>query len=59
MAEGKVKATVSDMDKLIRLEEFLTEERGAGEQTRVIIEWKDAPNPSEGQDGVAGPSKSR
>jgi hypothetical protein len=54
IAEGKVKPTVSDLDRLIRLEEFLKEERGAGEQTRVIFEWRDASNPSEEQEKEAG-----
>ncbi|MFH1220080.1 MAG: hypothetical protein V1694_06460 [Candidatus Eisenbacteria bacterium] len=54
IADGKVKPTVSDLDRLIRLEEFLREERKAGEQTKFIIEWRDASNPSEGQDKEAG-----
>ncbi|MFH1219372.1 MAG: hypothetical protein V1694_02850 [Candidatus Eisenbacteria bacterium] len=54
MAEGKVKPSVSDLDKLIRLEELLREEGKAGEQTRVIFEWRDAGNPSGEQDKEAG-----
>jgi len=54
IAEGKVKPSVSDLDRLIRLEEFLREERKAGEQTKFIIEWRDASNPSEEQDKEAG-----
>ncbi len=54
IAEGKVKPSVSDLDRLIRLEEFLREERGAGEQTKVVIEWRDASNPSEDQDKESG-----
>ena len=54
IAEGKVKPSVSDLDKLIRLEEFLREEGKAGEQTKVVIEWRDASNPSEGQDEEGG-----
>jgi hypothetical protein len=50
IAEGKVTPSVSDLDRLIRLEEFLREVRGAGEQTRFIFEWRDAIKPSEGQD---------
>ena len=56
IADGKVKPSVSDLDKLIRLEEFLREERKAGEQTKFIIEWRDASNPSEGQDKEIGGS---
>jgi hypothetical protein len=44
-----VKPTVSDLDKLIRLEEFLREEK-VGDQTKIIFEWRDARAPSEGQD---------
>ena len=54
MAEGKVKPSVSDLDKLIRLEEFLREERGAGEQPRLIIEWLDHTGPAKKQDREAG-----
>ncbi|MFH1220082.1 MAG: hypothetical protein V1694_06470 [Candidatus Eisenbacteria bacterium] len=54
IAEGKAKFMVSDLDKLIRLEQFLREEGKAGEQTRVIFEWRDASKPSEGQDEEAG-----
>ncbi|MFH1220084.1 MAG: hypothetical protein V1694_06480 [Candidatus Eisenbacteria bacterium] len=54
IAEGKVKPTVSDLDKLIRLEEFLREEGKAGEQTKVVIEWRDYTNPSKEQDEEAG-----
>ena len=53
-AAGKVKVTVSDLDRLIRLEEFLREEGKAGEQTRTIFEWRDASNPSDEQDKKAG-----
>ena len=53
IAEGKAKVTVADLDKLIRLEEFLREEK-ASEQTKFIIEWRDASNPSEEQDEEAG-----
>ena len=54
IAEGKAKVTVADLDRLIRLEEFLREEKKAGEQTKFIIEWSDATSPSEGQDGETG-----
>ncbi len=50
IAEGKVKVTVPDLDKIIRLEEFLREERVAGEQTKIVLEWMDGSNPSEEQD---------
>ena len=40
IAEGKVKVTLSDLDRLIRLEEFLREE--APEQPmQVIIQWSE------------------
>ncbi|MFH1219368.1 MAG: hypothetical protein V1694_02830 [Candidatus Eisenbacteria bacterium] len=55
IAEGKVKPSVSDLDRLIRLEEFLREEGKAGEQTKIIFEWRDASNPSEGQDKAGEP----
>ncbi|MFH1219366.1 MAG: hypothetical protein V1694_02820 [Candidatus Eisenbacteria bacterium] len=54
MAEGKVKPTVSDLDRLIRLEEFLREERKAGEQTKLIVEWIDHTDPATKQDEEAG-----
>ncbi|MFH1220087.1 MAG: hypothetical protein V1694_06495 [Candidatus Eisenbacteria bacterium] len=54
IADGKVKPSVSDLDRLIRLEEFLREEGKAGEQTKIIFEWRDATKPSEEQDGEAG-----
>jgi hypothetical protein len=50
MAEGKVKPTVSDLDRLIRLEEFLREEK-AGEQTKLIVEWVDYNDPAKKKDG--------
>ncbi len=37
-----------------RLEEFLREERVAGEQTKIILEWRDASNPSEDRDKESG-----
>jgi hypothetical protein len=50
MAEGKVKPSVSDLDRLIRLEEFLREEK-VGEQTKLIVEWVDYKDPATKQDG--------
>ncbi len=50
IADGKVKPTVSDLDRLIRLEEFLREEGVGGEQTKVVIEWRDADAPTEERD---------
>jgi hypothetical protein len=38
IAEGKVKVTVADLDRLIRLEEFLREEEKA-EGTKIVLEW--------------------
>jgi hypothetical protein len=35
---GKVKVTVADLDRLIRLEEFLREEEKA-EGTKIVLEW--------------------
>ena len=40
IAEGKVKATVADLDRLIRLEEFLREE-GEKQQLKVVMCWSD------------------
>lgn len=40
IAEGKVKVTVADLDRLIRLEEFLREDLKS-EQPTIIFEWKD------------------
>jgi hypothetical protein len=39
IAEGKVKPTISDLDRLIRLEEFLRED-DPKERTKFIIEWR-------------------
>jgi transposase len=41
IAEGKVKPTISDLDRLIRLEEFLREEQKA-EGLKVVLWWTDA-----------------
>jgi hypothetical protein len=38
IAEGKVKPTMTDLDRLIRLEEFLRDEEKA-EGTKIILEW--------------------
>jgi hypothetical protein len=35
-----VKTTISDLDRLIRLEEFLREEEKV-EGTKIILEWRD------------------
>jgi len=40
IAEGKVKVTLADLDRLVRLEEFLREE-DPQERTRFVIEWKE------------------
>ncbi|MFH1314028.1 MAG: hypothetical protein ABIJ00_12495 [Candidatus Eisenbacteria bacterium] len=40
IAEGKVKPTITDLDRLIRLEEFLRQE-DPDERPRVIFEWRD------------------
>jgi hypothetical protein len=50
IAEGKAKVTVADLDRLIRLEEFLREEK-VGEQTKLIVEWVDYKDPATKQDG--------
>jgi transposase len=39
IAEGKVKMTVSDLDRLIRLEEYLTEGPGGPGGTELIVSW--------------------
>ena len=39
IAEGKVKMTVSDLDRLIRLEEYLREGPGGPGQTEIIVTW--------------------
>ena len=39
IAEGKVKMTVSDLDRLIRLEEYLTEGPGGPGGTELIVTW--------------------
>ncbi|MFH1219381.1 MAG: hypothetical protein V1694_02895 [Candidatus Eisenbacteria bacterium] len=54
MAEGKVKPSVSDLDRLIRLEEFLREERKAGEPTKLVVEWINHTDPAKKQDGETG-----
>jgi hypothetical protein len=46
IAEGKVKPTISDLDRLIRLEEFLREEQKA-EGLTVILDWRDSDSGSE------------
>jgi hypothetical protein len=39
IAEGKVKMTVSDLDRLIRLEEYLREGPGGPGGTELIVTW--------------------
>ena len=39
IAEGKVKMTVSDLDRLIRLEEYLREGPGGPGKTEIIVTW--------------------
>jgi hypothetical protein len=39
IAEGKVKMTVSDLDRLIRLEEYLTEGPGGPGGMELIVKW--------------------
>ena len=41
IAEGKVKVTVADLDRLIRLEEFLQEDLKQSEGVTVIFNWTD------------------
>ncbi len=41
IAEGKMKVTMADLDRLIRLEEFLREEDKKAEGLRVILDWSD------------------
>lgn len=39
IAEGEVKMTVSDLDRLIRLEEYLTEGPGGPAPMKLVVEW--------------------
>jgi len=39
IAEGKVKMTVSDLDRLIRLEEYLTEGPGGPRPMEIVVTW--------------------
>jgi transposase len=39
IAEGKVKMTVSDLDRLIRLEDYLREGPGGPGPTEIIVTW--------------------
>jgi len=50
IAEGKVKATLSDLDRLIRLEEFLKDEQKA-EGTKIILEWVESGKKGDGEGG--------
>jgi hypothetical protein len=38
IAEGRMKVTMADLDRLIRLEEFLRDEEKA-EGTKIVLEW--------------------
>jgi hypothetical protein len=40
IAKGKMKVTMADLDRLIRLEEFLRGE-DPSERPKIIIEWRD------------------
>ena len=40
IAEGKVKITVADLDRLIRLEEFLRQEQES-KGMEIILQWTD------------------
>ena len=52
--------TVADRDGLVRLEEFLREEGKAQEQTKIIVEWRDAPSPDDGsREGGGEPATER
>ena len=48
IAEDRVKATLSDLDRLIRLEEFLKDEQKA-ERTKIILEWADSGKKGDGE----------
>jgi hypothetical protein len=50
IAEGKVKATLSDLDRLIRLEEFLKHEQKA-EGTVLTLEYVDSTAKGEEEGG--------
>ena len=39
IAEGKVKMTVSDLDRLIRLEEYLREGPGGPGPMEIVVTW--------------------
>ena len=45
-----MKATLSDLDRLIRLEEFLKDEQKA-EGTKIILEWADSGKKGDGEGG--------
>jgi hypothetical protein len=42
IAEGRVKPTISDLDRLLRLEEFLREEDKKDGGIQVVFQWTDA-----------------
>jgi transposase len=44
IAEGEVKMTVSDLDRLIRLEEYLTEGPGGPAPMKLVVEWTEYGN---------------
>jgi hypothetical protein len=52
IAEGKAKVTIADLDRLIRLEEFLREDLKGG-QTKLIVEWVGYDSSGKRHDGSA------
>lgn len=55
IAEGKVKPTGSDLNKLIRLEEFLRQEGKPGEQMKIVLEWRGPGDSGEEDERTGGP----
>jgi transposase len=55
IAEGKIKVTVADLDRLIRLEEFLRDDKHAA-GTEIVIsfeDYSDSGQVGDGDDGTA------
>jgi 3-methyladenine DNA glycosylase AlkD len=50
IAEGRMKVTMADLDRLVRLEEFLREEEKA-EGTKFVLEWHESCGKPEEVDG--------